>query len=338
MKAEADRLISERDNLQELQYSENVTIGYKNTLSMFDGKLAAILTGNITNQRCNLCHLLPREYKGKDVDEIVLTLRSALFTEEICTAPLHFGERVFDHLLKLGKLQSVKKYRNHSDFQKMVIELERLFIIDRLKHELGVLVDLPGTSGGNTTNGNTIRRCFENPKLLAKVLGISVKLVKAIIVIWKALRCGVRLDSTKFKKYCRMVLKMYEKEFPWAEMCPTLHLILHHGWMLLDAIPETMTIAMFNEEGLEAVNKKIKHYEVNRARQTSRRNRLSDTFQRINDFSYPVILDKIAQRKKKAKKSSILDQDVMLLLPDNDNDDVQDSDSESDDDNMDDTE
>ena len=110
-------------------------------------------------------------------------------------------------------------------------------------------------------------------------------------------------------------MRLYEAELDWAEMCPTLHLILHHGWMLLEAIPETMNVSMYNEEGLEAVNKRIKHYEVYRARQTSRKNRLGDVFQRINDFSYPVILDKIAKRSKKSKITHFPDLEVIKLLP-----------------------
>ena len=315
MKIETERLIQERDNLQEFKFSENITFKYPTTMSMFDGKLVKEITGNKSNQRCNLCHLLPREYKGKE--DISLSLRSTLFTEEICTAPLHFGERVFDHMFQLGTRQDVKKYRkNHmDDEEKTTCEFERLFMIDRLLDSLGVLVDMPGHNGGNTTNGNTVRRCFEYPELLAEVFGLSIELVKGIIVIWKSLRMNARPDPTRFKNRCLKLVKLYEEELPWADMCPTLHLILQHGWMLLEAIPETMNVSMFNEEGLEAVNKRIKHYEVYRARQTSRKNRLGDVFQRINDFSYPVVLDKIAKRNKKVKISHFLDPEVIALLP-----------------------
>ena len=315
MKIETDRLFGERDNLQDYHFSENITIQFNVKFPMFDGKITKILTGNISNQRCNLCHLLPREYKGKD--EIKLSLRSILFTDEICTAPLHFGERSFDHLLNLGYRQEIKKYRkDHMSTEEQTgLEFERLAIIDKLQDQLGVLVDMPGTNGGSTTNGNTIRRCFEEPRLLTDVLGLSFELVNGIIVVWRTLRCSDPLDANRFKKYCMKLVKLYELEVPWAEMNPALHLILHHGWMLIDAIPETMSVSMFNEEGLEAINKKIKHYEKNRARQTSRTNRLSDVFQRINDFSYPVILDKIAKRTKKVKKSSTPDVEVLKLQP-----------------------
>ena len=315
MKIETDRLLSERANLQSYLFSANITIKFNIKFSCFDGKIVKILTGNISNQRCNLCHMLPREYKG--LEDIDLSLRSKLFTEEICTAPLHFGERAFDHLFKLGCRQDIKKYRKDhmDDDEKMCLEFERLFMIDRLLHQLGVLIDMPGSSGGNTTNGNSIRRCWEEPWLLAEVFGLPIKLVKGIIVVWKCLRSPITPDVTRFKKYCMKLVRLYEHELHWAEMAPALHLILHHGWLLLQAIPEHMNISMFNEEGLEAINKKIKHYEKNRARQTSRPNRLSDVFQRINDFSYPVILDKIAERAKKVKKSNVPDVEVLRLLP-----------------------
>ena len=199
--------------------------------------------------------------------------------------------------------------------EKVCLEFERLFMIDKLLDKLGVLVDMPGKNGGNTTNGNTIRRCFEDPQLLAEVFGLSFDLVNGIITVWKSLRCGFTPDPSRFKKYCLKLVRLYEAELDWAEMCPTLHLILHHGWMLLEAIPETMNVSMYNEEGLEAVNKRIKHYEVYRARQTSRKNRLGDVFQRINDFSYPVILDKIAKRSKKSKITHFPDLEVIKLLP-----------------------
>ena len=101
--------------------------------------------------------------------------------------------------------------------------------------------------------------------------------------------------------YCSQIADLYESLYPTMEMCQSLHRILRHGWMLVEATPDTLTVGQYSEEGGEANNKYIKAYMIQRSRQMSRKFRISDTFQRLMDTSDPVGLSKRAKRLNKKK-------------------------------------
>ena len=44
-------------------------------------------------------------------------------------------------------------------------------IQDKLHEEIGILVDAPTQGSGNTNNGNTARRFFENVNIFSRVTG-----------------------------------------------------------------------------------------------------------------------------------------------------------------------
>ena len=144
-----------------------------------------------------------------------------------------------------------------------------------------------------------VRRLFKRPKLLSEILGIDEDLIIGISNVWIALKSNEPLDALEFGMYCSQLADLYEGLYPTMEMCQSLHRILRHGWMLVEATPETLSLGQYSEEGGEANNKYIKAFMLQRSRQCTRQYRLSDTFQRLMDTSDPVGLSK---REKKLNK------------------------------------
>ena len=66
------------------------------------------------------------------------------------------------------------------------------------------------------------------------------------------------MDPDLIKKEGERLITLYERHFDWAEMCPTIHKLLAHGWWLIQNMPETLVVGMMSEEALEHNNKSLK--------------------------------------------------------------------------------
>ena len=93
--------------------------------------------------------------------------------------------------------------------------------------------------------------------------------------------------------------------------------MLAHGYMMLEEMPETMTLSMFSEEGMEGLNKNLKGWEKTRAGQFSRETRLLDVMNRANDRSDPIILTNILRWRKQVNSRKEHSPEVLALAKDN---------------------
>ena len=149
---------------------------------------------------------------------------------------------------------------------------------------------------------------------MSKVFDIPQELIERVHNVWLAIRSLYPLDALKFKDYCAMVADQFETLYPDYEICPSLHRILRHGYMLVEACPDTLSLGHYSEEGLESSNKYVKSFAITRSRQMSRRMRLNDTFQRLLDGSDPILLSKRMKRiKKKMEKRKYPDEVLNLF-------------------------
>lgn len=59
---------------------------------------------------------------------------------------------------------------------KIVLLAKKSIIQDKLRAEMGILVDIPASSGhgGSTNDGNTSRTFFKNPELASRITGIEI--------------------------------------------------------------------------------------------------------------------------------------------------------------------
>ena len=54
---------------------------------------------------------------------------------------------------------------------------------ERLLNEMGIRAFVPKSCGGNSNDGNTGRKAFNNPEKFANITGLDVQLIKRIGVI-----------------------------------------------------------------------------------------------------------------------------------------------------------
>ena len=159
-------------------------------------------------------------------------------------------------------------------------------------------------SGGTSTNGNVVRRAFAQPKFLARVFDIPLELIIGLKNVWIMFRSHLVLDHELVKQYCQQVTELYEKHFPWAEMPPSTHKLLAHGYMFIEELSDKgkeMGPGMFSEEPIECNHKNLKKFSLTRACQKSRKRRLTDVFQRQMDLSDPKILTHLVKYQKEKK-------------------------------------
>lgn len=123
----------------------------------------------------------------------------------------------------------------------------------RFRNETGLLVDMPKANFGNTNDGNTSRRFFENPELASEITGISYDLIYRFKVILETISSGHLINVTKYDEYAYDTARLYVELYGWHPMTPTMHKILIHGGQIISN--SLLPIGQLSEEAAEARNK-----------------------------------------------------------------------------------
>uniref|UniRef100_A0A2H1VR95 SFRICE_028308 n=1 Tax=Spodoptera frugiperda TaxID=7108 RepID=A0A2H1VR95_SPOFR len=74
--------------------------------------------------------------------------------------------------------------------EKQIVESRKKEIQDKFREQLGLLVDIPKANFGNSNDGNTSRRFFENFAISAEFTGIDMNSIYRLKVILDTLCCG----------------------------------------------------------------------------------------------------------------------------------------------------
>ena len=104
-----------------------------------------------------------------------------------------------------------KTHRRDTPRKKDLSALKKKAIQDAFKAEMGLLIDVPKSGSGTTTDGNTCRRFFQNPSKTADILKIDEDLVRRLSVILQTLNSGFDIDCKAFREYCPRSLKGMEQ-------------------------------------------------------------------------------------------------------------------------------
>ena len=123
----------------------------------------------------------------------------------------------------------------------------------RFRNETGLIIDMPKSNFGNTNDGNTSRRFFENPRLAAEITGISYDLIYRLKVILEAISSGFKIDPVKYERYASETARIYVSLYDWHPMTPTMHKILVHGAIIIEKA--LLPMGQLSEEAAEARNK-----------------------------------------------------------------------------------
>lgn len=276
-------------------------------MTMVDGKVCNAATGTTSTSRCYICGKTSKDFNNlKDKRKI------SKDATEFGLSILHARIRFFESILHLSYKLPVKKYRERKTDEEKQMELtKKKEIQTRFRNEIGLLVDMPKANFGNTNDGNTSRRFFEDPKLASDITGIDYELIYRLKVILETISSGYEIDLEKYEKYAEETAGLYVKLYPWHPMTPTLHKILVHGSEIIKSA--LLPIGQLSEEAAEARNKHFRTYRQDYARKFSRESCNRDILNRLLLSSDPFLSASRVIKKKK-KMSSFLPETLNMLL------------------------
>ncbi|CAH1110473.1 unnamed protein product [Psylliodes chrysocephalus] len=127
-----------------------------------------------------------------------------------------------------------------------------------------LVIDIPKSNFGNTNDGNTSKRFFENLTLAAEITGIRYKL----IYILEEISSGFKVDPVNYERYASETARLYVKWYDWHPMMPTMHKILVHGAVIIERA--MVPIGQLSKEAAEACSKYFRSHRQDFARKYSR--------------------------------------------------------------------
>lgn len=158
---------------------------------------------------------------------------------------------------------------------------------------------MPKVNFGNTNDGNTSRRFFENPQLAADITKVDFELIYRLKVILETISSGHKIDVQQFDEYAMATAKLYVDLYEWHPMTPTMHKILIHGAAVIENA--LLPIGQLSEEAAEARNKHSRLYRENYARKFSREERNRVVYNKLL-LSSDALLSGMKQKKKDQTK------------------------------------
>jgi hypothetical protein len=181
--------------------------------------------------------------------------------------------------------------------------------------QLALKVDFPKLGGsGSSNDGNTAGRAFSEKyqNKFAEILGLELWLVKGLSTIPSAINSGLPINTDKFGEYCSSLGNHYAQKYNWYHMPVTLHKLLLHGKEVVKG--STLPIGMLSEQAGESRNKLYRQFREFHTRKTSRKDNLSDVFNRSMDSSDPIVSNFLLDdRKNKLKKHPLTHENIALL-------------------------
>lgn len=291
---ESDELVRIEKDITDTQiknlHGSNITIDNKKfvvkhetILSMIDGKLCNSLSDTKSSMRCYLCNATCKEFNN--VDKMVQLLVSEQYLS-FGLSVLHAWIRLFECLLHVAYKLPVQEWRASKTTEVAVNENKKR-IQREVKEKLGLIVDHPKPGYGNTNTGNVARRFFEKSNLSATITGIDELLIQKFYIILQCLSSGFKLNYEKFKSYCEDTARYFVTLYPWYYMSTTVHKILIHGHLIASSC--LLPIGQLSEEALESRNKDFKIFREQFSRKTSRKDNLTDIFNRMMISSDPLL-------------------------------------------------
>jgi hypothetical protein len=160
-------------------------------------------------------------------------------------------------------------------------------IQEKLKDRLGIRVDYVKSGFGNSNDGNTSRRFFQNPSAIQEITKIDEELICKVGTILDTINCGADIDVTKFERFCQETALLFVRLYPWYPMTNSVHRVLIHGSRMISEA--CLPIGMLSEEAQEAQNKVYREYKLYHSRKVDRIATDQDVFQRMLAASDPLI-------------------------------------------------
>lgn len=320
VKESVEIIIREKKNIDEqidnlrvfnISIDENhcIRIHYAVFFTLIDGKVLNAITNTKSMQACPICHATPRQFNdlsNKMKEAFLPDSKSLVYG----ISSLHAWIWLLECCLHISYRIDIKVWQVRGDKLKVAFADRKKRVQAILWERLGLIVDRPKPGGFGTMNGgNTARRAFKNPILLAECLGLHSELLKNIQTILIALSCHMPIDPPRFDALCSRTAEIYVTNYP---MPSTVYKILIHGADILRT--SILPVGMLGEEASEARNKDYKNFRLFHSRKTSRKDTLKDLFYRVMDTSDPIISSMSLTSRINKKKILVLPREVLDLL------------------------
>lgn len=279
---------------------------HKLLFTMIDGKVCNAITENTSTQKCYIC-----KATSKDFNSIDVMIKRPVKTDNLQfgLSVLHGWIRFFECLLHLAYKLEIKQWQARKDEHKKIVDEKKKQIQKQFRERLGLIVDKPKPGFGNSNDGNTARRFFENAEISADITKVDVILIKKIHIILIVVASGHEVDCAKFREFAHETARYFVSLYPWYYMPTTVHKYLIHGNEIISKA--LLPIGQLSEEAQEARNKDFKNYREHHSRKNSRKNTNQDIFNLFLLSSDPVLTS--LQRVPKKKIQSLPQEAINLL-------------------------
>lgn len=275
---------------------EDLGIDIKHDLlfTMVDGKICNYLTQTSSTQSCYICKAKPTEMNN--IQKVSLKIPTAN-NYGFGISPLHSWIRCLECCLHIAYKIDFKTHQARGA-KKIVVEKKKQEIREKLRKELGILVDQPKPGYGSTNDGNTARKFFRDPSLTSRLTGLDENFLRRFQTILITLNCGYEVNADRFDSYAKETAELYVQLYGWYFMPPSVHKILIHGGEIVRHA--LLPIGQLSEEAQEAKNKDFKFIREHRSRKHSRKHTNEDLMNYLILSSDPCI--SLIARKKFSKR------------------------------------
>lgn len=305
IRAETDSINSQILSIKPTIFN-SLTIDHVFHCTMLDGKTFSVLA-EASTQTCGICRAVPKNMNNLSLVQSY-PVDVDLFKYGLST--LHAWIRFFECILHISYRLSIKKWQVRGE-DKPEVEARKSEIQLQLRKHMGLLVDIPMAGSGNTNNGNTARRFFSQPDLVARITGVCETLIYKFSVILRVLASGYEVNTDAFRSYALETAELFVDTYPWYYMPSSVHRILIHGADIISHV--ALPIGMMSEEALEARNKEFRDLRQNHSRKDNRSNTMEDVMNGLLISSDPLITS-LAKASNISRKDIKLDRVVAGLL------------------------
>ena len=285
-----------------------IKVTFKIDMTMFDGKVINSLTDTKSTQSCNVCGCKPKEMNDIDLVKKKPVNEKAL---KLGISNLHCWIRSFEFILHLGYKMEIQKFQARTEKEKLTVNLKKNFIKSKFREKLSLIVDQPKVGFGNSNDGNTSRRAFENSAIFSEITGVDMEVIKRMHIVLITISSGYHIDSNQFEVYCTDTAKIIVNKYGWYIMPPSVHKILIHGCSISKQFD--LPIAQYSEEAQESLNKQIRNVRLHHTTKISRINTMKDQMHYLLIRSDPKI-SSISFVKHRSYQGRTLPPEVVNLL------------------------
>lgn len=280
-----------RDQINNLKNSEIymgdqlIEINHELFLTMVDGKVTQVLTETSSGAVCTVCGAKPSEMNNL---EKIGSKPDNMNAYEYGLSTLHAWIRCMELILHISYNLSFKKWAARTAEDKRSREDKKKLVQSLFRSRMGLHIDKPRQGSGNSNDGNTARRFFENYYCSSEITGVDENLIKRFYVILQTLACGIAVNPEKFGEYTRATAQLYVTQYMWYHMPSSVHKVLIHGESIIRHFA-VLPIGNLSEDAQESRNKDYKHIRLYHARKYSRSATNADVFHGLLFTSDPYI-------------------------------------------------